>query len=136
MDASSNAQKHIPRVLAIEDEPSTRELLTYLLKRRYEAELVPGFEGALAQARKQPFDAVLIDISLSGEHTGEDVMEALREIPNTASAAMVACTAYAMPGDREHFLERGFDGYVSKPFTRERLYNIIDELAGSSTPEH
>jgi CheY-like chemotaxis protein len=31
-----------------------------------------------------------------------------------------------MPGDREDFLEAGFDEYVSKPFTRADLTEAIE----------
>ena len=34
-------------------------------------------------------------------------------------------TAYALLGDREKYLQMGFDGYLSKPFTSRQL---IDEL--------
>lgn len=133
MDVPSDVSNgSIPCVLAVEDEPGTQELLSYLLKRRYKAVVVSSFDAARAEAEEQSFDVVLIDISLSDEHSGEDVLKALRAVDNTAAASMVACTAYAMPGDREHFLERGFDSYISKPFTRDRLYSVIDEAVEAS----
>jgi CheY-like chemotaxis protein len=44
-----------------------------------------------------------------------------------ADTPAVALTAYAMPGDREDFLEAGFDEYVSKPFTRTDLTETIKD---------
>jgi CheY-like chemotaxis protein len=120
------------RLLVVEDESATRELLSYLLDKRYVADIVESYDDALARAETDDFDVVLIDISLSDEYTGEDVMKALREQTRTADAAMIACTAYAMPGDREHFLKRGFDSYISKPFTRERLYHVIDDTVAQA----
>lgn len=127
---TTNSSTDALRVLVVEDESATRELLSYLLDKRYAADIVETYDDALERAETEDFDAVLIDISLSDEYTGEDVMQALRERARTADAAMIACTAYAMPGDREHFLKRGFDSYISKPFTRERLYHVIEETVG------
>ncbi len=129
---STNPSTDALRVLVVEDESATRELLSYLLDARYAVEIVGTYDDALDQAARDQFDAVLIDISLSDEYTGEDVLEALRASDHTSAAAMIACTAYAMPGDREHFLKRGFDSYISKPFTRDRLYRVIEETVAEA----
>lgn len=33
-----------------------------------------------------------------------------------------------MSGDKEDLLEEGFDGYASKPFTREEVTDAIDRV--------
>jgi len=38
---------------------------------------------------------------------------------------IVAITAHAMKGDREHFLEQGMDGYLSKPVRKEDLCAVL-----------
>ena len=53
---------------------------------------------------------------------------------DAAASAHVALTAYAIKGDRECFLEEGFDGYLSKPITSLELYETIEGLALWSVP--
>ncbi len=73
-------------------------------------------DEALDKADATPYDRFLIDINLSTSPAGVDVIEALRGDPRYAAAPMVACTAYAMPGDEEQFLRVGFDAYLPSRF--------------------
>jgi CheY-like chemotaxis protein len=103
------------RVLVVEDNPASLDLMVYLLKAFGHTPLSArdGLEG-LAMARRDHPDLILCDIQLPGAD-GIEVCrqlkqdEALRDIP------MVAVTAYAMVGDREKLLAHGFNGYLSKP---------------------
>lgn len=52
----------------------------------------------------------------------------MRERKDGEKIPAIALTAYAMPGDREELLEKGFDGYVSKPFTRAELTEAIEQV--------
>lgn len=122
----------MPRVLAVEDNPDTQTLLRYLLTRHYEVAIVARFDEALAAARQQPFGVYLLDINLGEQRTGIDLLHALRAQAAGESVPAIALTAYAMPGDRERFLEAGFDTYISKPFTRKELLDAIDKVLSSS----
>ena len=115
-----------PRILAVEDNSETQLLLEHLLKKSFEVVVVPGVDEALDAVDNGSFDALLLDINLSEQRTGTDLLHLLRERENMADVPAIALTAYAMPGDREDFLEAGFDQYVSKPFTRADLTTAIE----------
>jgi CheY-like chemotaxis protein len=115
-----------PRILAVEDNSETQLLLKHLLKGSYEINVVPGVEGALEAVDENVFDVLLLDINLSEEKTGTELLHLIREREQMDTVPAVALTAYAMPGDREDFLEKGFDEYVSKPFTRADLTEAIE----------
>jgi CheY-like chemotaxis protein len=115
-----------PRVLAVEDNSETQLLLEHLLKKSYEVVVVAGVDEALDAVDDTTFDALLLDINLSEERTGTDLLHLLRDRNDMNGVPAIALTAYAMPGDREDFLEAGFDQYVSKPFTRADLTEAIE----------
>lgn len=124
--ASSMTTSESARILAVEDNSETQLLLEHLLKGSYDVEVVAGVEGALKAVDNNSYDVLLLDINLSEDQTGTDLLHRIRERDGMADVSAVALTAYAMPGDREDFLEKGFDEYVSKPFTRADLTDAIE----------
>lgn len=122
----SRAEK--PRILAVEDNSETQLLLEHLLKSSFDVQVVEGVDEALEVVDENRFDALLLDINLSEERTGTDLLHLLREQDHMSGVPAIALTAYAMPGDREDFLESGFNQYVSKPFTRSDLTSALDEI--------
>ncbi len=119
-----------PRVLVLEDNAESRLLLRHLLRKGFDATLVSGVDEALAVAGEKTFDVALLDINLGEDRTGVDVLEALHAMPQHADLPALACTAYALPGDRERFLDAGFSSYVSKPFVKADLFAVLHEAAG------
>lgn len=116
-----------PRILAVEDNAETQLLLKHLLKKSYEIDVVAGIDGALEAIDGNSFDVLLLDINLSEEQTGTELLYLIREREDMGPVPAIALTAYAMPGDREDFLQKGFDEYVSKPFTRSDLTEAIEK---------
>jgi CheY-like chemotaxis protein len=116
-----------PNILAVEDNSETQLLLEHLLKESFEVTVVEGVDDALEAVDNTSFDAFLLDINLSEQRTGTDLLHLLRERDDMTEVPAIALTAYAMPGDREDFLEAGFDQYVSKPFTRADLTDAIEK---------
>lgn len=115
----------IPRILAVEDNPDTQLLLRYLLRPRYDVEIVTHVDDALDAAKNQAFDLLVLDINLGEARTGIDLLRELRQLDTYRTTPALALTAYAMPGDRERFESSGFSQYISKPFTRKELYDAL-----------
>jgi CheY-like chemotaxis protein len=103
------------RVLVIEDNSASLDLMVYLLKGFGHTPLSArdGWEG-IAVARREHPDLILCDIQLPGAD-GVEVCRQLKQDPALRDIPMVAVTAFAMVGDREKLLAHGFDGYLSKP---------------------
>ena len=103
------------RVLVIEDNPASLELMVYLLKACGHTPLSArdGLEG-IAVARREHPDLILCDVQLPGAD-GVEVCRQLKQDPASRDIPMIAVTAFAMVGDREKLLAHGFNGYLSKP---------------------
>jgi two-component system cell cycle response regulator DivK len=61
-------------------------------------------------------DLILMDLRLP-DMDGTDALRRLKAAHPTESIPIVALTAFAMKGDRERFLDAGFDGYLEKPIS-------------------
>jgi CheY-like chemotaxis protein len=118
-------------VLVLEDNAESRLLLRHLLRREFEATLTSGADEALEAARSQDFDAALLDINLGEKRTGVDVLQAIRAMARHQALPALACTAYALPGDRERFLDAGFADYVSKPFVKAELMAALHQAVAA-----
>jgi CheY-like chemotaxis protein len=116
------------RILIVEDNADTQLLLEHLLRRDYDIVISDAVSDAITTATSDPFDLLLLDINLGEELTGIDVLERVRSMPHHASIPAIAMTAYAMPGDRERFLDLGFSAYLSKPFTRTLLLSCVERV--------
>ncbi len=115
-------------LLVVEDNPSTRILLVYMLKKDYDVSAAAGFDEALKLIHEQSFDGLVLDINLCEQRTGVDLLHAIREIAHYENVPAIACTAYTSFGDRERLIESGFNRYVAKPFTREHLCQALTNL--------
>ncbi len=126
-------QETVPsRVLILDDNTDTLALTRHQLRGLYDVKTVADADSALETARTSTFDALLLDINLGGGHDGIDVLHAIRELDRYKDVPIVALTAYAMPGDEDRFLAAGFDAYLSKPFTKAEITEIIAHALESS----
>ena len=121
-----------PSILAVEDNPETQLLLEHLLQPTFHVVVTDGIKSALDAAQDSEFDILLLDINLSEEKTGIELLHMLRACSSESRIPAIALTAYAMPGDRESFMEAGFDAYVSKPFTRKDLTDVIESTLSTA----
>jgi two-component system cell cycle response regulator DivK len=104
------------KILLVEDEPDTRELvrLTLELDGHQVVEAGTAEEG-IARARADRPDLILMDLSLGGQFDGLEATKRLRSDPSFEEVPIVALTAHAMQGDRERSLAAGCDDHWTKP---------------------
>ncbi len=122
------------RILVVEDNLPIQMVLCHLLSKQFDVEVANTIDTALMEARREHFDLFLLDIHLGEERTGVDLLEMLRQMPAYSSTPAVACTAFAGPQYRAHFLASGFNEHVDKPFKRPALIEAIEAtLSGKAS---
>ena len=104
-------------VLIVDDNEKNTKLARDVLRFAGFRTIEAGSGGAgFSLAVEQLPDVILMDIRLP-DMEGTVVLRNLKEEPRTAQIPVVALTSSAMKGDRESFLEAGFDGYMEKPIS-------------------
>lgn len=110
-----------PRVLVVEDEPDIAALIAYQLTREgFRVETIGNGTEALVAIDKEAPDLVVLDRMLPGL-SGDEVIQRLRDDPETLSIPVLMLTAKREQEDRIEGLELGADDYLTKPFSPREL---------------
>jgi two-component system CheB/CheR fusion protein len=122
------------RILVVEDDPSSREMLTNLLE-SYGAEVAAAAsaaEGFAALGRAVP-DVLVSDIGMA-EESGYDLIRRIRALPPERGGAVpaMAFTAYSSEADRQEAFAAGFQLHLAKPTDPAKLRSAIASLARPS----
>lgn len=113
------------KALIVDDIEKNRRLLRMLME--YGGfEVIEAEEGqtGVMLAKEHKPDIILMDIQMP-VMDGVAAMKAIRADPEISSIPIIAVTSYAMQGDMEHFLNEGFDSYISKPINTKDFHNHI-----------
>ena len=102
------------KVLIVEDDPHTRELVrVYLDREGHDVLTADNGNDGLRSAREEAPDIILLDLMLPGMD-GRDVCQSLRE---ESDVPIVMLTARVQEGDRLEGFDLGADDYITKPFS-------------------
>jgi len=124
------------RALVLEDEWLARNYLVQLIEATKLAEVV-GAVAAVSEARDVlaalPVDVVFVDVQLSGDESGLDLVQSMAS-SDGARPAFVLATAFS-----QHALEAwnlGVVDYLLKPFSEDRVEQCLRRLAVRQQTPH
>jgi len=114
------------KVLVVEDDPINMELVVEIVNRAgFNVDKAGDAKEAIEKAGKEVYDLIIMDIQLPGMD-GVEAMKIIKSKTMNKNMPVIALTAFAMRGDRERFLEIGFDKYVSKPIDVPAFMKILE----------
>jgi two-component system phosphate regulon response regulator PhoB len=114
------------KILLVEDD----EALANVYKSRldiegFETKWVGNGEDALAESTKFKPDLVLLD-AMMPKISGFDVLDILRNTPDTANIHVIMLTALSQPKDKERAESLGVDDYLVK--SQVVIGDVIDRV--------
>ncbi len=120
------------RILVMDDEDIVRDVLHrslthlgYVVVSAHNGnEAITLYEQAFKSA--QPFDAVIMDLTIPGGMGGREAVIKLREIDPAVRA--IVSSGYSDDPIMAHFKDYGFSGVVSKPYTLKALSETVHSV--------
>ena len=120
-------------LLVVDDESELRELLVRLFTRDgHHMTAVADARSAIDRASTEPFDMVLLDVTLGPGMDGHEVCRTLRGRRNVVPIIML--TARDSEADAVLGLEAGADDYITKPFGPAELRSRIRAVLRRAGP--
>ena len=115
----------LPKILVVENDDASKEVTKLFLKNLCKMDFASDGETAIELASSNHYEIILMDINLGLGISGLDATKEIRNINGYDQVPIVAITAFAMRGDREEFLKAGCTHYLSKPFTKEKIVELL-----------
>jgi signal transduction histidine kinase len=117
------------RILVVDDEPETRELMRFLLEQcRAIVATAGSADEALALLAQEPYELLISDIGMP-DGDGYSLIRRVRAMsPRQRTMPALALTAFARPEDRTEALRAGFDMHLSKPIDPNELLVVLETL--------
>jgi len=126
----SESRKNRVKILLVEDNPVNQKLGLFLLKKiGYSVDAVANGQEAIQALEMVPYDMVLMDAQMpvmDGVTATHIIRDPKSNVLNH-KIPIIAMTAHALKGDREHFLEEGMSDYLSKPVKIQDLADVIQK---------
>jgi len=117
------------KVLVVEDNKANQMFIQIMLKKmKLDFEIANDGVEAVEKFKSSVYDVIFMDENMpnmNGREATKLILEHEKK-NNLAHTPIIALTANALAGDREKFLNAGMDEYITKPFDKERIYQVLN----------
>ncbi len=117
------------KILIVDDREEIRDLVERTLRRR-DCEILKAESGeaAIAVARAEKPDLIMMDIMMPGSIDGLEATRIIKSDPETEKCKIIILTAKSQPLDMKKADEVGADSYFVKPFSPLELMRKVDDM--------
>jgi CheY-like chemotaxis protein len=118
------------RVLLVDDEVILLKLESEVLGKDYQVETAQTVEQAVQLLLERSYEAILLDVSMGGDHGGRSIYEMLQETRPELTERVLFVSGGVVDPDLMDFLQRSGRPVLDKPFTMGALREVIARIAG------
>ncbi len=118
----------LPSALLIDDDPLVFRILKRYINEYVKLETTTNAEIAIKMLTKKKYDMIFMDINLGKGLDGKEATKKIRKMKEYQDTPIIATTAYAMVNDKEEFLAAGCSHYLSKPFSKRELFELLENI--------
>jgi CheY-like chemotaxis protein len=117
----------LPKVLIVDDDHDTLDLLELFLYKQYE--IIPAMNGfeALSKIESDRPQLIMTDIKMP-VMDGIRFFNSLRKHSSTRSLPVIALTSYTMEYNQKSLTNIGFNGVLTKPPDGQKVIEMVREL--------
>ncbi|KRB86491.1 hypothetical protein ASE00_07270 [Sphingomonas sp. Root710] len=108
-------------ILLVDDEPAYRAIVAALLPAIGVVDIAGNGADAVAAVRARRYDLILADIEMPGRDGYQAVADLRAAADWAREIPIIAFTTLGPTAGEQHFIDRGFDGLLSKPFAASDL---------------
>jgi len=125
----------VHKILIVDDDEATLELMRIRLSEAYEAICTRDPEQALGLALEHKPDAILLDLMMP-KFSGFELCQSLRSLSYTSTIPIIVITGELDAKYKEHCANLGAAGYFEKPLDFDQLKRTLTAQIESNRPEH
>jgi CheY-like chemotaxis protein len=126
IESNVHQNKVLTKILYIEDDEIAVKYVATVTKGLYSVDAAKDSDEALKMVKQNKYEIILMDINLRRGMDGLELTKVIRKMEDYKSTPIVAITAFAMGREKEEFLSKGMTHYLSKPFVKNQLLNLLE----------
>ena len=125
---TNNLKKGNGHILIMDDEQIIKDVMVNILTHmgyrvEYSAEGIEALELYKVRLKTDPFDLIIMDLTIPGGMGGKEAIAELRKMDKKIK--VIVASGYSNDSVMADYKEHGFDAYITKPFKIEDINELI-----------
>jgi CheY-like chemotaxis protein len=117
-----------PKILITEDDLENQKFLKLILRRNFEVDVCDSATTFFQKLSESHYDGILMDVSLSGERSGVEIVRELKKHPTYKNIPVVCLSAHVFSQVQREAIDAGVDAYLTKPVHNHELIDTLTKL--------
>ncbi len=117
-----------PKILITEDDLENQKFLMLILGKTFEVDVCDSETTFFQKLSESHYDGILMDVSLSGERSGVEIVREMKKNPTYKNIPVVCLSAHVFNQVQREAVDAGVDVYLTKPVQNHKLIDTLTKL--------